>query len=107
MVQGSRYSDIQQSIENLSGLMLEYLNLKLRNIKLESDRQEFLLNTKLINQKFKDLILITQSNTRSFLQKLTTRYRETIMKQSEGNAAKFEQSIKFLTENVEVVSFNI
>ena len=73
----------------MSALLLEYLNLKLRNIRLESDRQTFLLNTALINQKFKDLIWITQKNTESFLLKLNTRYKETLMSQSDDDPEKF------------------
>lgn len=76
-------------MHNLSALLLEYLNLKLRNIRLESDRQTFLLNTALINQKFKDLIWITQKNTESFLLKLNTRYKETLMSQSDDDPEKF------------------
>lgn len=49
LIQGNTYPDMERSMHNLSALLLEYLTLKLRNIKLESDRQTFLLNTALIN----------------------------------------------------------
>jgi len=49
LMHGNTYPDIERSMHNLSALLLEYLTLKLRNIKLESDRQTFLLNTVLIN----------------------------------------------------------
>lgn len=89
LIKGNTYPDIEKSMHNLSALLLEYLNLKLRNIRLESDRQTFLLNTALINQKFKDLIWITQKNTESFLLKLNTRYKETLMSQSDDDPEKF------------------
>ena len=92
---------------NLSALLLEYLNLKLRNIRLESDRQTFLLNTGLINQKLKDLIWITQKNTESFLLKLNTRYKDTLMNQSDNDPEKYKERVALLKENIEVVSYNI
>jgi hypothetical protein len=107
LVEGNTYPDLQKSIEKVSLLLKEYLIIKLRNIKKESDRKTFLLHTDVINKKFKDLIKITEDNTVRFLKKVYLRYGKKLEEQDGKDKAKYEKRKKQLKENFEVVSYNI
>lgn len=107
LIVGNTYPDVEKSVQKLSLLLQEYLTIKLRNIKLESERKAFLLDTKLINKKFKDLIQITMKNTARFMDKLLVRYKVQLLKQSNNDEIKLQARTGQLKENFEVVSYNI